>query len=209
MPELQQLPPSLQRRQLLELIEDTQAKALRKLRDAGVPEAQVLAVLPRLRGYALFVLNEYDQLYLRCEEMAERDGRSQAHQRYIHDKLAFVLRSMEAGIAELLALTIRQAIQNAQQPPRPREVIEPVRYQPPAPAWQTVLLTTLKLLVWLIALPASYFLAWQFTGLDVRVWLGPILLFVCWLIFRFSWSGLLIPLSALGAVLMLYALPVL
>lgn len=208
MPDLQQLPPSLQRRQLLELIEDTQAKALRKLRDAGVPEARILAVLPRLRSYCLFCLNEYDQLYLAFEEMVERTGRSPAHQQFFCDKVAFVLRSMEAGIAELLALTIRQAIQNAQEP-RPRDVIEPVRYQPSPPAWQTFLLTTLKLLVWLIAMPASYLLAWQFTGSDVRVWIGPILLCVCWLIFRFSWWGLLLPLSALGGVLVLYGLPVL
>lgn len=200
MPDLQQLSPALQRRQLLELIEDTQAKALRKLRDSGVPEAQILAVIPRLRSYCLFALNEYDQLYLAFEEMVERNGRSPAHQQFFCDKVALVLHSMQAGIAELLALTIRQAIQNVQQP-RPRDVIDPVRYQPPPPAWQTFLVTTVKLLIWLIGLPASYLLAWQFTGSDVWALVGPLSLLVFWLMVRFSWWGLIFPVSALGAAL--------
>jgi hypothetical protein len=61
MADLQQKdPPELKRRQLIELIEDEQAKAFRKLRESGVPEAQALAVIPRIRSYCLFVLNEYD-----------------------------------------------------------------------------------------------------------------------------------------------------
>jgi hypothetical protein len=46
MADLQHIPPSLQRRQLLELIEDQEQQALRKLRDSGLPEAQALAVMP-------------------------------------------------------------------------------------------------------------------------------------------------------------------
>jgi hypothetical protein len=61
MADLQHVPPSLQRRQLLELIEDQQQQALRKLRDSGLPEAQALAVMPRIRSYCMFALNEYDQ----------------------------------------------------------------------------------------------------------------------------------------------------
>lgn len=208
MPELQQLPPSLQRRKLLEVIEDSQAKALRKLRDTGVPEVQILAVLPRIRAYCVFVLNEYDQLYLAFEEMAERDGRSLAHQRYFNDKVGFLLRSMETAIAEILALTLRQAIQNVQPLPPAREVISPVRYQRRPPAWQTFLLTTFKLLTWLFGLPASFLLAWQLTGSDFWAWTTPILLVVFWLIFRFSWFGLAIPLAAIITALLLYSIPV-
>ena len=208
MPDLQQLPPSLQRRKLLEAIEDSQGKALRKLRDAGVPEAQILAVLPRIRAYCVYVLNEYDQLYLAFEEMGDREGRSMAHQRYINDKIGFLLRSMEAGIAEILAMTIRHAIQSVQQPPRPREVIEPVRYQPHPPAWQTFLLTTFKLLLWLIGLPASSLLAWQLSGSDFWAWMSPLLLIVLWLLFRFSWFGLAFPITAICVALAVYLLPV-
>jgi hypothetical protein len=195
--------PDLQRRQLLELIEEEQAKAWRKFLDSGVPEAHGLAAMGRIRAYALFALNEYDQLYLAFEEMVEREGRSPAHQQYITDKVGFLLRSLEASIAELLALTIRQPIEAARQPPPQAVITPPVYNQPSPPAWQTVLFTTVKLLIWLIGLPASLLLAFQFTGSDVWAWSGPLLLCALWLLCRFSWLGLLFPLCALGAALLL------
>jgi hypothetical protein len=125
MADLQQIPPSMQRRQLLELIDEQQQKAWRKLQASGVSEAQALAVMPRIR-------------------------------------------------------------------------------QPRPSAWQTFLVTTLKLLLWLIGLPASFLLAWRFTGADVRALLGPPVLLVFWLMVRLSWWGLLFPLTALGAALLFF-----
>jgi hypothetical protein len=148
----------------------------------------------------MFALNEYDQAYLAFEEVVARDGRSAAHQQFISDKTAFLLRSIEAGIADLVAHAIRQAIKNAQEPPV-RDVITPVPYQPHPPAWQTVLATTFKLLIWLIGFSASYLLAWQFTGGDMWVFSGPVVLSVLWLLVRFSWWGLFFPLTALGGAL--------
>jgi hypothetical protein len=201
MPDLRQIPPGLQRRQLLEIIEQSQEKAWRKLRDAGVPEVQALAVMPRIRAYCMFAFNGYDQAILAIEEVVAKEGRSAAHQRLINDKAAFLLRSIEAGIAEILAAAIRQAIRAGQQP-QSQDVI-PMPYLPSPPAWQTFLVTTIKLLVWLIGLPASLLLTWQFTGGDVWVWSGPVVLFVLWLLVRFSWWGLLFPITALGAALYL------
>src|SRR5918999_5197901 len=162
MADLQHIPPSMQRRQLLEVIEDQQQKAWKKLRDAGVTEAQALAVMPRIRSYCMFALNEYDQAYLVFEEMIMRDGRSSAHQQFITDKAAFLLRSIEAGIAELVAHAIRQAIKNAQEPPV-GNVIPPVPYQARPSAWQTFFATTFKFVIWLIGLPASFLLTTYFT----------------------------------------------
>src|SRR5919106_565250 len=203
MPDLQQLPPSLQRKQLLQVIEEQQQKAWKKLRDTGVSEAQALAVMPRIRSYCLFALNEYDQAYLAFEELVARDGRSTAHQQFITDKAAYLLRQIEAGIADLVAFAIRQAIRDVQELSA-GNVIPAVAYQPHPPAWQTVLFTTLKLLIWLIGLPASYLLAWQFTGYDVWVLVGPLSLFVLWLLVRFSWWGLIFPLRALGWALVFF-----
>src|SRR5918992_1922121 len=163
MVDLQYIPPSKQRRQLLEVIEDQQQQALRKLRNAGLSEAQALAAMPRIRSYCMFALNEYDQAYLVFEEMTGRDGRSTSHQQFITDKAAFLLRSIEAGIAELVAHAIRQAIKNAQEPPA-RDVIPPVPYMPPPSAWQTFFATTFKFLIWLIGIPASFLLTTYFTG---------------------------------------------
>jgi hypothetical protein len=203
MTDLQHIPPAMQRRQLLEVIEHEQQKAWKKLRDAGFSEAHALAVMPRIRSYGLFALNEYDQAYLAFEEMVVKEGRSLAHQQFIADKAAFLLRSIEAGIAELVAHAIRQAIKNAQQPPA-GDVIPAVRYEPRPPAWQTVLATTFKLLIWLLAMPASSLLTSLFTGWDIWAVIGPISLFVLWLLVRFSWWGLLFPVTALGGALLLF-----
>jgi hypothetical protein len=206
MADLQYLPPSQQRRQLLELIEDQQQQALRKLRNAGLSEAQALAVMPRIRSYAMFALNEFDQAYLVFEEMTGRDGRSTAHQQFIADKAAFLLRSIEAGIAELVAHAIRQAIKNAQDPPV-ENVIAPIQYQPRPSAWQTFFATTFKVLIWLCALPASFLLTTLFIGWDVWAFLGPVTLVVLWLLVRFSWWGLLFPLTALGGAVVFFVYP--
>jgi uncharacterized protein YkuJ len=207
MADLQQLPPGLQRRQLLEIIEKHQANAWRKLHDAGVPESHVLALIPRIRSYCEFALNEYDQLYLACEEMSEREGRSVAHQRYFNDKLTFVLRSMETSIAEILAIAIRQPIEAAKHPPA-REVITPPVYVPQSPPFlQTFLIITLKLLLWLCAFPASLLLGYQLTGSEWWQLLFPLVLLVVWILFRFSWWGMIFPVTILSTVSLLYLVP--
>jgi hypothetical protein len=203
MADLQHIPPELQRRQLLEVIEDQQQKAWKKLRDAGVSEAQALAVMPRIRSYCMYALNEYDQAYMVIEEMVGRDGRSAAHDQFIADKGAFLLRQMEAGIAELVGFAIRQAIRDAEQPPA-QTVIPAVPYQPRPSAWQTFLGNLVKFLIWLIGIPASFLMTILFTGWDVWALIGPISLVVLWLLVRFSWWGLLFPVTAIGGALLFF-----
>jgi hypothetical protein len=203
MADLQHVPPELQRRQLLEVIEDQQQKAWKKLRNAGLSEAQALAVMPRIRSYCMYAFNEYEQAYLVIEEMVARDGRSPEHDQFIADKGAFLLRQMEAGIAELVGFAIRGAIRDAEQPPA-QNVIPPVRPQPRPSAWQTVLGNLVKLLIWLIGIPASFLLTTFFTGWDNWAFLGPISLVVLWLLVRFSSWGLLFPLTAIGGAFMFF-----
>src|SRR5918997_5741838 len=144
MADLQHVPPELQRRQLLEVIEDQQQKAWKKLRDAGVCEAQALATISRIRSYCMLAFNEYEQAYLVIEEMVARDGRSPAHGQFIADKGAFLLRQMEAGIAELVGFAISGAIRDAEKPPA-QTVIPAAPYQPRPSAWQTFLGNFFKL----------------------------------------------------------------
>jgi hypothetical protein len=207
MPDLEHVPQHLQRRELLAVIEDQQQQAWKKLRDAAVPEEYILALMPRIRSYCLFALNEFDLLYLACEEMSEREGRSVAHQRYFNDKLAFVLRSMEASIADLLALAIRQPIDVARKPPAREVITPPVYVEQSPPAFQTFLLITLKLLLWLCAFPASLLLGYELTGSEWWQLLFPLVLLVLWILFRFSWWGLIFPVTAVATVLMLYTIP--
>jgi hypothetical protein len=207
MADLELLPPESQRRQLLEVIEDQQQKAWRKLKDGGLSEAQALAVMPRIRSYCMYALNEYDQAYMVIEDMVAREGRSATHDQFIADKGAFLLRQMEAGIAELVGFAIRGAIRDAETPPAPtRDVIQPVRYQPRPPTGQIFLGYFVKLLLWVSALPASFLLTTIFTGWDTWAFLGPLSLVVLWLLVRFSWWGLLFPLTAIsGALLFFYS----
>src|SRR5918997_244633 len=163
MADLQHVPPELQRRQLLEVIEDQQQKAWKKLRDAGVPEAQALAVLPRIRSYAMLALNEYDQAYMVIEQMVARHGRSPEHDQFIADKGAFLLRQMEAGIAELVGFAIRGAIRDAETPPA-QTVIPAVTYKSHRPKWQIFLSYVIKLVIWLLGMPASLLTTTLFTG---------------------------------------------
>src|SRR5918999_5953469 len=200
MADLQHIPPELQRRQLLEVIEDQQQKAWKKLRDAGVTEAQALAVMPRIRSYCMYAFNEYEQAYLVIEEMVMRDGRSPEHDQFIADKGAFLLRQMEAGIAELVGFAIRGAIRDAETPPA-QSVIPAAPYHPRPSAWPTFLGNLFKLLLWLIGIPASFLTTILFTGWDNWAFLGPISLVVLWLLVRFSWWGLLFPLTAIGGAL--------
>ena len=208
MADLQHIPPELQRRQLLEVIEDQQQKAWKKLRDAGLSEAKVLEVMPRIRSYCMYAFNEYEQAYIVIEQMVSRDGRSPEHDQFIADKGAFLLRQMEAGIAELVGFAIRGAIRDAQTPPAPppREVITPVPYKSRTPAWQIFLSYVIKLVIWLIGIPASFLTTILFTGWDYWAFTGPISLVVLWLMVRFSWWGLLFPLTAIGGALVYFKL---
>jgi hypothetical protein len=200
MADLEHLPPEKQRRQLLDVIEHEQQKAWKTLRNAGLSEAQALAVMPRIRSSCMYALNEYDQAYMVIEEMVDRDGRSPAHDQFIADKAAFLLTQMEAGIGELVGFAIRQAIRDATQPPA-QTVIPTVRSQPRRSAGQTFLGNLVKLLIWLIGIPASFLTTILFTGWDNWAFSGPISLVVLWLLVRFSGWGLLFPLTAIGGAL--------
>jgi hypothetical protein len=153
----------------------------------------------------MVAFNEYEQAYLVIEEMVMRDGRSPAHDQFIADKGAFLLRQMEAGIAELVGFAIRQAIRDAEQPPA-QNVIPAVHYQPRPSAWETFLGNLVKLLLWLIGIPASFLLTTVFTGWDHWAFLGPISLVVLWLIVRFSSWGLVFPLTAIVGALVYFIL---
>ena len=207
MADLQHIPPELQRRQLLEVIEDQQQKVWKKLRDAGVSEAQALATISRIRSYCMLAFNEYEQAYLVIEEMVMRDGRSPAHDQFIADKGAFLLRQMEAGIAELVGSAISGAIRDAEKPaPAPREVITAVPYKSRTPRWQLFLSCVLKLVIWLVGIPASFLTTILFTGWDYWAFTGPISLVVLWLMMRFSGWGLLFPLTAIAGALVYFNL---
>jgi hypothetical protein len=207
MTDLQQLPLGFQRSQLIALIEESQAKALRTLRESGVPEAHILAVMPRIKTYCVFALNEFDQALLTIDQVVAKEGRTMDQQKRVNDKAFYYLHSIEAGIADVLALAIRQVIETARQPPA-QPVITPPLYVPSSPPFlQTFLVVTIKLLLWLCAFPASLLLGYQLTGSEWWQLLFPLVLLVVWILFRFSWWGMIFPVTILSTVSLLYLLP--
>jgi hypothetical protein len=207
MADLQQLPPGFQRSQLLALIEESQAKALRTLRESGVPEAHILAVMPRIKTYCVFALNEFDQAMLAIDQVVAKEGRTPDQQKRINDKAAFYLHSIELGIADVLALAIRQAVETARQPPAQPVITPPVYVPSSPPFFQTFLVVTIKLLPWLCAFPAALLLGYQLTGSEWWQLLFPLVLLVVWILFRFSWWGMIFPVTITTTMALLYLLP--
>jgi hypothetical protein len=201
------MPPTIAKNNVVEVIERHQQDAFRKLRHAGVPEAQALLVMQRISSFCLQTLRELDLLYRQFEELVAEDGRSEPHQLWLLDKAGALLLQSEAGIAAIVAEAIRQATQDLKnQPPPPQQVIEPpVRARPAPPEWLLSLLATLRLLVWVAGLYPAVHLAWFFTLSDIWMWVGPLLLFGFWVRWGGSWWALILPGSAIAGGIMLYA----
>jgi hypothetical protein len=122
------------RHRAIEVIERHQEDAMRQLRRDGVPEALALAVMQRIASLCLRTLRELDVLYREYEELVAQDGRSAAHQHWLHDKATGLLMQVEAGIAALVAEAITKAKEDyRQQLSQPREVIS-VPAKPSRPA---------------------------------------------------------------------------
>jgi hypothetical protein len=138
---------AISRSRAVEVIERTQEDALRKLRQSGLPEQQALMVMQRISAFCLRTLRELDVIYSEFEELVELElGRSEAHQRWLNDKSAALLLQVEAGLAEIVATVIRQAIHDLQHPPSPPQDVITVPAKPSRPAWLAFLLTAPRFL---------------------------------------------------------------
>ena len=196
------------KRRMVEFIERTQEDAMRKLRQSGVPEVQVLRVMQRITSLCLQTLRELDHTYRQFEEIVTEAGRSEANQTWLNNKAVALLLQVESAIATLVAEAIAQAIHDHKtQPPPAEPVIEVPRMQPAPPVRQHGLLTAIKLLLWLCAFPASLLLGYQLTGSEWWQLLFPPVLLVVWVLFRFSWWGLIFPVTILSTEALLYLLP--
>jgi hypothetical protein len=118
-----------------EVIARIREDALAQLRQADIPEQQALAAVERVVTFALNAfLTEVEASWTFEALLTElkEQGASDDSQRFADEKAAAFRLQLEAAIAEIAALLIRQIIQDLQnQPPPPRDVIEP------APATQT------------------------------------------------------------------------
>jgi hypothetical protein len=156
---------ALPRSRVVEVIERSQEEALRQLRQAGIPEQQALAVMRRIAVFCLQTLSELDVIYREFEELVAEDGRSEAHQRVFNDKAAALLTAVEAGIAGIVADTIRKVQDDYQQllsPPKEAITVPaaPPRREPeyPLPPW----------LLWLGGL-AAWFLLWVLVSGSIAI----------------------------------------
>jgi hypothetical protein len=191
---------AISRSRVAEVIERTQEDALRKLRQSGLPEQQALMVMQRISAFSLRTLRELDEIYSEFEELVELElGRSEAHQRWLNDKSAALLLQVEAGLAEIVATVIRQAIHDLQHPPSPPQDVITVPAKPSRPAWLAFLLTAPRLLVWLAGMAAWLLMGWQATGGSVFLTaLAMLFPFALWRFVGSSWWAVILPLGAVG-----------
>jgi hypothetical protein len=191
---------AISRSRAVEVIERTQEDALRKLRQSGLPEQQALMVMQRISSFCLRTLRELDAMYRQFEELVELEpGRSEAHQRWLKDKSAALLLQCEAGLAEIVATTIRQAIHDYQHPPSPPQDVLSVPAKPSRPAWLAFLLTAPRFLVWLAGMAAWLLMGWQATGGSVfQTALAMLFPLVLWRFVGSSWWAVILPLGAVG-----------
>jgi hypothetical protein len=202
--------PAIAKSNVVEVIERHQQDAFRQLRHAGIPEAQALLVMQRISSFSLQTLRELDLLYRQFEELvAEDGGRSEPHQLWLLDKAGALLLQCEAGIAALVAEAIRQATEEMKnQPPPPRQVIDPARAPaaPPAPPdWLRFLLATLRHLVWVGGMAASLLFSYQSSGSIIWAGIGLLIPFLLWYRLERFWLALIFPGIALaGEAWMLY-----
>jgi hypothetical protein len=199
-PDIPENRQAISRSRAVEVIERTQKDALRKLRPSGLPEAHALLVMQRISAFCLQTLRELDVLYREFEELvAMEPGRSEARQTWLNDKAATLLLQVEAGIAEIVATTIRQAIHDLQHQPSPPQDVLPLPTKPSRPGWLAFLLTAPRLLVWLTGMAAWLLMGWQATGGSVFL-TGLAMLFplVLWRFVGSYWWAVILPLGAVG-----------
>jgi hypothetical protein len=190
--------PAISRSRVIEVIERNQEDAFRRLRQAAVPEAQALLVMQRISSFCLQTLRELDVLYRQFEEMGAEEGRSEEHEHWLNDKSSALLLQVEAGIAEIVASTIRQTIDDLKNPPSPLPEVLSVSSRPSRPGWLAFLLSAVSFLVWLAGTTASLLVAWQLSGEFVLAAIGLLIPLVLWLKGGRFWWALIFPLSALG-----------
>jgi hypothetical protein len=116
----------------------------------------------RIAAFCLQTLRELDVLYREFEELVGKDGRSEAHQRFINDKAAALLTALETAIAALLADAIRKARDDYQKHlSQPKEVITV-----PAPPRREAQHPRNPWLLWVVGLGA-WFLFWPLVSVSL------------------------------------------
>jgi hypothetical protein len=187
------------KRRMVEVIERTQEDAMRKLRQSGVPEVQVLRVMQRITSLSLQTLRELDLTYQQFEEIVAEDGRSEANQTWLNNKAVALLLQVESAIATLVAEAIAQAIRDHKtQPPPTEPVIEVPRMQPAPPARLPGLPAVIRLLVWVAGMAASLVFSYQGSGSIVWAGIGLLIPFLLWVRLHSAWWALIFPVIALG-----------
>jgi hypothetical protein len=198
LPDNQQTSP---RHRAVAVITRAQEDAMRRLRQAGVPETSALMVMQRISSFGVQTLRELDALYRQFADIIAEDGRNAAHQEWVDNKAAALLLQLESAIATLGAEAIRQATEELKTKPAPAaQVIDPaVRSQPPPPAGTPFLLVLLLHCIWVAGMAASLLFAYQASGMLLWAGIGLLIPFLLWHRWGSAWWSLLFPLTALGA----------
>jgi hypothetical protein len=192
-----------------EVIARIREDALAQLRQADIPEQQALAAVERVATFALNAfLTEVEASWTFEALLTElkEQGASDDSQRFADEKAAAFRLQLEAAIAEIAALTIRQIIQDLHNQPPPRDVIEPApaaNQTPPHIALGALGKRISPWLLWPGCLGVWFLLWWLMSG--SILWgvfaVGVSAVLVC----LFQWVGLpLIGILGLLALILLF-----
>jgi hypothetical protein len=197
MPDLNDGWESDSRRHLLASLERLQQDALGTLQRAGVSTARYQAAAETIVAYCVQTLRLFDEAYSQVAAYVSQPGRSQHHEQWLNEQAGFLLRSLQQGIAALVASAIDEVKQGAKTPPPHKEVIKEVIVPQPSPGWQEffqgkeTLLIGLALVVWGL-------LCWLFFGSYWWVWgiVAPILVGM-WFVPGWLWRSVSLILALL------------
>jgi hypothetical protein len=88
----------LPKSQVVEVIERSQEEAVRRLREAGVPERQILVAVRQIESACLTALGEQDAFYADLQVFF-RQSRDPDHAHHIQERIAFYLRLHDSAVA--------------------------------------------------------------------------------------------------------------
>jgi hypothetical protein len=200
------------RQRVIEAAGRAQEVAMRRLRQAGFSDAELVIALEYFQSLLKRLLIKADAVYGDYERLRlSQPGRSAAHQQWLDAEFARLLYVYQESVQELMTGAMRQATNGFLRSAYQRQdMLEDWMLLPRQRTWSGGLWRTAKVIIWLMGLFAGciFLLACNvilFGGFVPASYLlvggGLVLLLVVWRKVGLSTWGLLLPLSLVSVVL--------
>lgn len=200
------------RQRVIEAAGRAQEAAMRRLRQAGFSDADLIIALEYFRALLNRLLTEADAVYGVYETLRlSQPGRSAAHQQWLDAEFARLLYIYQESVQELMNGAMRQATNSFLHSAYQRQdMLGEWRRLPRQRTWAGSLWQVSKVITWLMGLLAGFILLLACNAIlfgefvpasYLLVGAGLVLLLVVWRKVGLSTWGLLVPLSLVSLVL--------